>query len=152
LSRGVTRVLVGWEQAPLPGWPGWRGLLYGWLIRLLFGGRMRIADSPVRLLRREIFSRIPLQSDGSFAHAEIVVKANFLGRLLHEVPVRCRPRPQAQTPQVTAPLRQTLAEMRRILADPDFGPAVLPTETQRPEIPPGSGEAARTNDLPAAPG
>ncbi len=77
-----------------PGWLGWRRHL-GWFVtRILFAVRNRDVACRVRLLRREVFDRIVLQSDGSFVHAEILAKATFLTLLLSEdVPLGDRRRP-----------------------------------------------------------
>jgi hypothetical protein len=46
-------------------------------------------------MRLQIFERIPIQSDGAFAHVEIVAKANFLGLMLggEELPLDVIPAP-----------------------------------------------------------
>jgi glycosyltransferase involved in cell wall biosynthesis len=120
VGRAVSRVLFSHAPAPLPGWLGWRRHAAGLLLRWLFGVRYRDAASPFRLLRREILTRIPLQSDGPFVHVEIVAKANFLGHVLgEEVPLQVAPDDR------TAPagsLREMLAEAHRLFYHPDFGP------------------------------
>jgi hypothetical protein len=113
----------------------------------LSGVRLQGVDSPFRLFRREIFSRIPIQSDGPFAHVEVVAKANFLGCVMDEVTVPIRLRRQGETPAVVYPWRQTLTEMRRVLFDPDFGPAVLPAGAPASEGVPALTEAAQPDDI-----
>jgi dolichol-phosphate mannosyltransferase len=115
---------------------GWFGTCaYRWFVRWIFGVRVKDVDCPLKLFRRAIFSRIPLQSNGTFAQAEIVAKANFLGCLLTEValPDRLRTRPQ---PALTVePLRQTLHEANWVFHQPDFGPPVLPEDEPKTTTP-----------------
>ena len=60
----------------------------GCLARILFGLRYHDVACPFRLFRRDILARIPIQSDGPFAHVELLAKANFLGCLMgEEVPL-----------------------------------------------------------------
>jgi hypothetical protein len=100
----------------------WSDLAYRWILRLVFGVHLTDADCPFKLFRRDIFARIPIQSDGPFVHAEILAKANFLGHMLTEVPISY-PAPIAEA---TKPLRERLAGAMLVFRHPDFGPAVLP--------------------------
>jgi glycosyltransferase involved in cell wall biosynthesis len=116
-------------QEGASGKPYRAGRGYRWLVRLLFGVRLRDIDCAFKLFRREIFARIPIQSNGRFVHAEILAKANFLGCLMGEAPVRYRPGPGGATAE--ASLRQTLAEAHRVFHHPDFGPAELLVKEER---------------------
>jgi dolichol-phosphate mannosyltransferase len=116
--RRLSRWLAGLPLEPLPGWLGWQGQAYGWLVRLLFGVRVRDVQSELKLFRREIFTRLPIQCDGPAVHAEVLAKANFLGCLMAEVPVSYRP---GQPPP--PPWRAIVPELRRLLATPEFRPA-----------------------------
>jgi glycosyltransferase involved in cell wall biosynthesis len=121
LGRLVSRVVFSHAPPPLPGWLGWRRHAAGLLVRGLFGVRYRDAASPFRLVRREIFARIPLQSDGPFVHAEIVAKANFLGHILgEELPLQVPPEPRSSP--VGGSAREMLAEAVRLFRHADFGP------------------------------
>src|SRR5207247_2116077 len=95
------------------------------LVRLFFGVRIVDVGSEFKLFRRAVFTRIPLQSDGPFVHVEILAKANFLGRLMAEVPISYRPDPAGTTAAQPLIDRQVLAEARRVFRDPDFGPTKL---------------------------
>jgi dolichol-phosphate mannosyltransferase len=121
--RGAVRVLLGIPLEPRRIWRGWRGQASYWLVRLLLGLRTVDAGSPFKLYRRVIFPRIPIQSDGPFAHVEILAKADFLGFLMSEVPVPHQPLAERDRPSV-------LPDARRVFAHPDFGPAVLPEQTK----------------------
>jgi glycosyltransferase involved in cell wall biosynthesis len=142
LWRVIARVVFSYAPAPLPGWLGWRRHAAGLLVRWLFGVRYRDVASPFRLLRREIFARIPLQSDGPFVHVEVVAKANFLGHILgEELPLQVPP--DAPSPVVCGGARELLAEAIRLFRHPDFGPPVL-EQPKHQEAPPsrvGGGEA-----------
>ena len=96
-----------------------------WLARVLFAVRLRDPGCFFLLARRSIFGRIPIQSNGPFAHVEILAKANFLGCLMSETPVTFRPREGGKSP-TGASFRQMLAELRRVFFRPDFGPRDVP--------------------------
>jgi glycosyltransferase involved in cell wall biosynthesis len=109
------------QRTSLPSHYAYRGLL-----RFLFGLRLKDVDCSFKLFRRSIFARIPIQSDGPFVHAEILAKANFLGCIMTEVPVRYEPNRGADG------LHPALARWRtdalRVFRHPDFGPARLPEQ------------------------
>jgi hypothetical protein len=117
--RGLARVLFGLPLEPLPAWLGWRAYLGNLLARMAFGLRLHDVQCDFRLFRRSIFRRIPIQSDGPFAHVEVLAKANFLTAIMTEVPV---------TPQPVASTACWWRDAWRVFAHPDFGPAVLPEE------------------------
>lgn len=56
-----------------------------WLTALSFGPYVQDLRCPVRLYRKSILERIPIQSTGTFADVELLVKANYLNGLLDEV-------------------------------------------------------------------
>ena len=112
---------------PLPGWLGWRHHARHWLARWLFAVRVQDVGSFFTLCRREIFERIPLQSDGPFAQVEILAKANFLGCWMAEAPVSYNPPP--------GPSASYFAEAYHVFSEPDFGP-VDPNAPPAPETPP----------------
>jgi hypothetical protein len=126
LYRGLMRVLFGLPIEMLPAWLGWKRHLRNGIGRILFGLRLHDAECAFRLFRRELFQRIPIQSDGSFVHIEILAKANFLGAVMSEVPVAYRfdvGGCDTETAQERRPRRQ---EAWRVFAHPDFGPTLLP--------------------------
>src|SRR5579871_3798759 len=75
--RWLLWLVFGITVLPLPGWLGRKLVAYQKLVRALFGVRVGDIDSACKLFRRELFDRIPIQSDGAFVHAEILAKANF---------------------------------------------------------------------------
>ncbi len=93
-------------------WSRWR---WGFWPYLLFGVSVRDATCPVRLYRREIFKRIPIQSPSGFAEVEILAKANFLERIFDEVEIAWKPGPVSVD-------RGSARDLRRLFNHPDFGP------------------------------
>jgi glycosyltransferase involved in cell wall biosynthesis len=116
-------------------WRKWSEYAYQWLVRLGFGVRLKDVNCAFKLFRRSIFARIPIQSDGSFVHAEILAKANFLGCLLSDVAIHYQPDQASCAPH---PSRHSWpADARRVFSHPDFGPAVLPPSAVPTSWPPG---------------
>jgi glycosyltransferase involved in cell wall biosynthesis len=122
VRRVLGRVALSHAPPPLPGWLGWKCHAGGLLVRLVFGVRNEDAACPYRLLRREILTRMPLQSDGPFAHVELLAKATFLERYLGEdVPLGDRARPFAGAERDAA-RGSVFADALRVFRQPDFGP------------------------------
>jgi hypothetical protein len=125
--RIFCRVVFSYAPQRLPGWLGWRGWAGRLLARILFGLRYHDVMCPVRLIRRDVFARIPLQSDSRFAHVEVLAKANFLGCLMaEEVPLPIGPNPDCRD------AAEVWRDGVQVFHDPDFGPAVLPTPLPSP--------------------
>ena len=130
IARVFCRVVFSAAPSPLPGWLGRKGHNARLLAPLLFGVRNRDVLCPYRLMRRAIFDRIPLQSDGPFVHVEVLAKANFLGCIIAEdVPLGDPGRP-VNAEARDGPGEGFLKDCRRVFNRPDFGPAVLPTPTE----------------------
>jgi hypothetical protein len=123
--RIFSRVVFSYAPPRLPGWLGWRAYAGRQLVRALMGVRYHDVACPFRLIRREIFTRIPLQSAGPFVHVEILAKANFLGHVLGEteVPLPAGHHPPVGEPRPGGTWRQMWVEFRRVLTNPDFGSA-----------------------------
>jgi hypothetical protein len=154
--RGLARVVCGAHLEPLPGWLGWASHRRRWLARILFGVRNDDVESEFRLFRRSIFERIPIQSNGPFALVEVVAKANFLGCMMTEQPVKHRPAAGQPLIPDRAARRQYRREALRLLRHPDFGPPVLvePTGEEPREgekVAASSPEQALAADKPQAP-
>ncbi len=119
--RIFCRVVFSYAPAPLPGWLGLRRHLGWFLARVFFGLRYHDVLCPFRLLRRDILPRVVIQSNGPFAHAELLAKANFLGCVMgEELPLDVTPGPYR------GDFRRIWKEARRVFDHPDFGPPVLP--------------------------
>jgi glycosyltransferase involved in cell wall biosynthesis len=116
----LCHIMLSAAEPPLPGWLGWTRHLGRLLVRIFFAVRNRDVGCPYRLIRREIFDRMPIQSKGTFAHAEILAKANFVGCLLGEEVVlgdRQRPIPLDRRGD---PASRVFAEGFRLLQNPKF--------------------------------
>jgi glycosyltransferase involved in cell wall biosynthesis len=103
----------------------WKEYRYLWLVRLFFGVRVKDVNCALKLFRRALFARMPIQSNGSFVHAELIAKANFLGGYLGDVAVQFQPGGLAP-PKVHPEPRFWRTEALRVFQRPDFGPAILP--------------------------
>jgi glycosyltransferase involved in cell wall biosynthesis len=104
----------------------WTERFFHWFIRIIFGLRLKDPECWFLLARRSIFARIPIQSSGPFAFAELLAKANFLGCLMSEVPAAYHPMPETNSKWSNSTLREKLAGFRHVFSHPDFGPAKLP--------------------------
>jgi glycosyltransferase involved in cell wall biosynthesis len=84
-------IVCGYRQQ-LPASVGrWRYWFYRKVLRMIFAVTVRDVDCVFRLYRRAALRRIPIQSSGRFANAEILAKATFMNMLIGEVPVAYRP-------------------------------------------------------------
>lgn len=117
--RLTLRALLGLPLEPLPAWLGWRGHARNLLAHVIFGLRLHDVACDFRLFRREVFRRIPIQSDGPFVQVEVLAKANFLGLVMSEAAV---------TSVEPAKPASWWREAWRVFAHPDFGPPRLPNE------------------------
>jgi glycosyltransferase involved in cell wall biosynthesis len=140
----LSRVLLGTPLTRLPGWLGWKRHVGRLLVRVVFGVRNQDVACPFRLIRREIFARMSVQSRGSFAHAEILAKANFLGCVLgEEITLGDRQRPIPLDHRRADPVGLVLREGFRLFQNPKFNP---------PPVPEAKPKEERTNlDAAAAP-
>ena len=124
--RLVMRVVFGYPPEPLPGWLGGRAYAFRLLNRAVFAVRLRDVNCAFRLLRREVFARMPIQSDGAFVHAEVLAKANFLGCYMNDdVLVTYRPRPDADDDP-----GGWRKDFSRVLSHPNFRPAPPASEPE----------------------
>lgn len=122
--RILCRIVFSYGPTPLPGWLGWRRTFGAQLARTFFGVRYHDPTCPFRLLRRDILGRIPLQSDGPFAHVELLAKANFLGCVMGEEQSL-----DVKPPAYRGDAGAIWTDARRVFNHPDFGPPALPAET-----------------------
>jgi len=129
----VTMILIGLKRDGLPGWLGWKAHTYSWLVRFLLGVHVIDVDSAFKLFRREIFARIPIQSDGILVHTEIIAKANFLNCWMDEIPIGAAAGAKAELLVIPFSWREHFLGMRRLLGRPDFGPVQLATNHSQAE-------------------
>jgi glycosyltransferase involved in cell wall biosynthesis len=90
------------------------------VVRSVFAVHVRDADCGIRLFRRAVLRRIPIQSNGRFADTEILAKANFMNVLVDEVPVSDRPPGSRVGRGMREPFGQTLREACRVFWRPQF--------------------------------
>jgi hypothetical protein len=123
--RLFLRVVFGFAPEPLPGWHGWREHLYRALIRAVFGVRLRDVNCAFRLMRREVFAHLPIQSRGDFVHAELLAKANFLGcYMTDDVLVTYRPQGGGES--------SWGRDFRRVFSHPSFEAVPKPPDAPEP--------------------
>ncbi|HMP17723.1 MAG TPA: hypothetical protein PKD72_11915, partial [Gemmatales bacterium] len=120
--------------------PGWKRRQFFSKAYQLFGILLQDPESGLKLYRREIFERLPIQSRGSFAQIEILAKANFQNRLITEVVVE----DPADGSNHTQPPVQVRSDFWRVLQNPNFGPP--PEKVEEEAIKP-----MFTKNLPSAP-
>jgi len=66
--------------------------IYNWLIRLMFGLKVKDVNFAFKLFKREIIQKITLQSEGSFIDAELLIEAKRLGYKIKEIGLMYYPR------------------------------------------------------------
>jgi glycosyltransferase involved in cell wall biosynthesis len=115
-------VVIGLKREPLPGWLGIKQHFYNRAMRTLFGVHLDDVECAYKLFRREIFDRIPIQSDGIFVHTEIVAKATFMTCWMNEVEIGAQGGVPPEALVVPFSLGERWHDMRRLLSNPDFGP------------------------------
>jgi hypothetical protein len=126
----------------LPGWLGWKRHLGRLLVRIVFAVRNQDVGCPFRLIRREIFARMPVQSKGTFGHAEILAKANFLGCLIgEEIVLGNAKRPMPLDGRRSDSAGRVFAEGFRLMQSPKFLPPPVP-QAPCPDAPTNLDEAA----------
>jgi glycosyltransferase involved in cell wall biosynthesis len=94
---------------------------YNFLIRRLFGVRMRDINFAFKLCRRSIFEHISLRSEGSFIDAELIIRAKKLGFNVIQFGVDYFPRTRGEStlasPSVIRKIVTEMLHLRRELRD-----------------------------------
>lgn len=67
---------------------------YNWMIRLIFGLKVRDVNFSFKLVKQRVLEKARLHSQGSFIDAELLIEARKHGFLIKEVGVRYFPRTQ----------------------------------------------------------
>jgi glycosyltransferase involved in cell wall biosynthesis len=74
---------------------------YNWLIRLLFGLRVRDVNFSFKLVKQEVLKKARLRSMGSFIDAELLIEARKYGFRIKEIGIRYYPRTQGESTLAT---------------------------------------------------
>jgi len=121
--RGMGNLLLDLGMTAPPGHLDARHRRYRFLYHMLFGLRVVDPMSGMKLFRRALLPRIPLQSQGSFVWVEMLAKANFLGAFMDELPIATEAGQTNPPLPAWGPIR---ADLMNLLGKPDFGPPFLP--------------------------
>jgi glycosyltransferase involved in cell wall biosynthesis len=87
--------------------------VYNSVVRLLFGLRMHDIDCSFKLMRRDIFERIKVESMQFFVDTEMMTKAHNLGYRMKELPVKHLARKMGKSTIKLRHILSTIREMRR---------------------------------------
>jgi len=117
----AARVLIGVRRESAPGWLGTPLTFYTRLMRTLFGVHLLDPDSSFKLFRREIFARIPIQSNGPFVHTEILAKANFLTCWMDEIAIGAQSNSTPDTLRPKFSWKEHWRDLRHVFFRPEFG-------------------------------
>jgi glycosyltransferase involved in cell wall biosynthesis len=74
---------------------------YNWLIRLLFGLKVRDVNFSFKLVKQEVLKKARLRSMGSFIDAELLIEARKYGFRIKEMGVRYYPRTRGESTLAT---------------------------------------------------
>jgi glycosyltransferase involved in cell wall biosynthesis len=118
LIRLASRVVFGIPAQPPGPWYGWSAARGRMAWRALFGLRLHDPACPMKLVRRELLDRCPIQADGRFSFVELVAKANFAGALMAEVELS-RP---GDLPAMKHPFEHKTGDVWTVLKRPTFAP------------------------------
>jgi glycosyltransferase involved in cell wall biosynthesis len=111
--RLLARVLVGYPPSASPGWLGVTNHRRAWRAWVFFGSPLHDPDCSLKVVRRSVLEKFPIQSDGGFAFTEIVAKAVFTTYLMDELPL---------TPSPAAVPVADWRDFGTVLRDPHFTP------------------------------
>ena len=115
-----TDIVCGYRETPPPEQRRLGNWFYRWVLRVVLAVHVRDVDCGFRLFRRAALRRIPIQSNGQFANAEILAKASFMNMLVTEVGVTCRPRSVGHVAQTREDRRHVLREAAHVFRRPQF--------------------------------
>jgi glycosyltransferase involved in cell wall biosynthesis len=85
--RVFCRLALGSITERAPGWLGARNHARSWFTWLTMGVPLIDVNCGLKVFRRHVFDRFPIQSDGDFAHAEVFAKLTFLTSFVAEEPL-----------------------------------------------------------------
>ena len=143
------RIAFSIEGEAPPGYPGRLEARRHRTLRAVFALRVFDAHSRMKLIRRTLLDKFPIQSDGEFALPEILCKLNFLGALMAEVPVG---KATGVIPHPSGDGSAWGRELRTVFFSPSFHPPVPRTDAEPskaiPRTTPEVGRSDPTNPDP----
>jgi glycosyltransferase involved in cell wall biosynthesis len=74
---------------------------YNWLIRLLFGLKVRDVNFSFKLVKKEVLKKAKLHSMGSFIDAELLIEARKYGFRIKEIGIKYYPRTRGESTLAT---------------------------------------------------
>ena len=89
--RGFLKVALGIPTEPLPGWLGLGEHLRAWRVWFVYGVPFQDPNCGLRLYRKSVLDRFPIQADGDFVHVELAAKCTFVTSILDEVNLTAKP-------------------------------------------------------------
>jgi glycosyltransferase involved in cell wall biosynthesis len=112
-SEGIKREIMSW--------------VYNRMIRVLFGLKVIDVNFAFKMIRREFLQYIPLDSEGSFIDAELLIRARRLGATIAEMGLDYYPRTAGvSTLASMGVVVKIVDEMRAFLKKPAIRPSDLP--------------------------
>jgi glycosyltransferase involved in cell wall biosynthesis len=97
-------------------------VVYNNLIRLLFGVRIRDVNFSFKLVRRAVFDKVTLESEGSFIDAELIIRATRAGFRIMQFGTDYFPRTRGTStlasPGVIVKIVREMWHLRHELAEP----------------------------------
>lgn len=121
--RAFCRVALGLPLDPAPAWLGGREWFRAHLAGVLFGNPFHDPMCGLKLVRKSLFDKFPIQCDGDAAHLELIAKATFVTGLLDEVPL---------TPDAAPLPRASWRGVGGLLQNPRFTPQLGPADAKPP--------------------
>lgn len=90
-------------------------MVYNFLIKRMFGVRMRDINFAFKLCRTRIFEHVTLQSEGSFIDAELIIRAKKLGYDVVQFGVDYFPRTRGESTLASGSVIRTILSEMRVL-------------------------------------
>jgi glycosyltransferase involved in cell wall biosynthesis len=113
-------VVCGYRERLPENAASFRYWFYRFVLRMVFAVGVRDVDCGFRLFRRTALRRIPIQSSGRFANAELLAKATFMNLLIGEVPVQTRSGTTIRAEHDLGNDRSVLREAAHLFRHPQF--------------------------------
>ena len=126
--RFSARVFLGLPLEPIPGWLGLSEHLRSWWAWVVYGNPFHDPNCGFKLMKKSLIESFPIQSDGDFAHLEVLVKTTFLTNIVADVKL-------APVPTLIPHSKWNRTDRSKVFRDPQFRKAVVELDTSAPERP-----------------